>query len=159
MTDEATAGLLEAWRTNHRINVLLIDAIDSKGMRCTLSARGGRTVVRQFAHLHNNRVWHLRKRAKGLADGLSVFATKEEPAKGQLKKRMKASAERLETYFAQVAAGAPGIRCLRKGPIAYLAYFVAHESHHRGNILLTLKQCGHGVPKDVAYAIWDWDRR
>jgi hypothetical protein len=25
--------------------------------------------------------------------------------------------------------------------------------------LLTLKQSGHAVPKDVAFGIWDWDRR
>lgn len=35
----------------------------------------------------------------------------------------------------------------------------AHESHHSGNILLTLKQSGHPVQQDVRYAIWDWDRR
>jgi uncharacterized damage-inducible protein DinB len=39
-----------------------------------------------------------------------------------------------------------------------LAYFVAHESHHRGNILLMLKQCGHRIDSGASYAIWDWDK-
>lgn len=42
--------------------------------------------------------------------------------------------------------------------VAALGYFIAHDSHHRGNILLTLKQCGHAPPQDVRYAIWDWDK-
>jgi uncharacterized damage-inducible protein DinB len=42
--------------------------------------------------------------------------------------------------------------------VPYLGYFIAHESHHRGSILLTLKQSGHPVDKKTAYAIWDWDR-
>jgi len=37
-------------------------------------------------------------------------------------------------------------------------HFIAHESHHRGNTLLTLKQSGHKIDKTVQYAIWDWDR-
>lgn len=39
-----------------------------------------------------------------------------------------------------------------------MGYFIAHESHHRGNILLTLKQCGHRLDQDTQYAIWDWTR-
>jgi hypothetical protein len=29
---------------------------------------------------------------------------------------------------------------------------------HRGNILLTLEQCGHKLAQDAAYAIWDWEK-
>jgi hypothetical protein len=34
--------LLEAWRTNNRINLYLIERISDEGMLCTLSKRGGR---------------------------------------------------------------------------------------------------------------------
>ena len=33
--------VLEAWRSNNRINLLLFDQISDEGMRCTLSKRGG----------------------------------------------------------------------------------------------------------------------
>ena len=60
--------LLEAWRTNNRINLFLIDRISVAGMKCTLSKRGGRDVSRQFAHLHNVRIYHLQNRAKTLPE-------------------------------------------------------------------------------------------
>ena len=41
---------------------------------------------------------------------------------------------------------------------AWLPYLVAHESHHRGNILLTPKTSGHKLDKDASYAIWNWDK-
>ena len=156
--DDALEQLLEAWRTNHRINLFLIDEISDEGMRCTLSTRGGRNVVRQFCHLHNNRIYQLENRARELAAGLYKFATKEEPDKKRLKKCLEASTERIATFFADCAAGVPRRRGFKKGVIAHLSYLVAHESHHRGNILLTLKQCGHNLDQAKRYAIWNWDK-
>jgi hypothetical protein len=37
--------LLEAWRTNNRISLHLIDRISDAGMQSTLSKRGGRVVA------------------------------------------------------------------------------------------------------------------
>jgi len=153
-------GLLESWRTNNRINLLLIDKISDEGMKCTLSKRGGRNVVRQFAHLHNVRLWQLQnRRAKDLAEGLHKFETKEEPNKKALAKHLKASADAVETFLHECAHEEGNRRCFKKGVVAYLSYLVAHESHHRGNMLLTLKECGHSLDKATRYAICDWDRR
>ena len=156
--EDAVEQLLEAWRTNNRINLFLIDKISDEGIKCTLSQRGGRNVVRQLCHVHNNRVWQLENRAKDLAEGLYKFETKEEPGKQRLKECLEASGERIETFLADCAAGVPKRRGFQKGVIAHLGYFIAHESHHRGNILLTLKQCGHNLDQATRYAIWNWDK-
>ena len=140
---------LEAWRTNNRISLFLIDQISLRGMRCTLSKRGGRGVAGQLAHMHNNRVWQLGKRATDLAKGLEIFPSKTDPSKAALKK----------AFLTDLSSGAPKRRGFKKGIPSTLAYFVAHESHHRGNILLTLKECGHNLDKDARYAIWGmWDK-
>ena len=150
--------LLEAWRTNQRINLYLIEHISEEGMRCTLSRHGGRDVARQFAHLHDVRVWHLQNRARDLARGLSVFETKVSPAKADLVQALSASSEAVEAFLGDVLTGEPKRRGFRKGVCTTLGYFIAHESHHRGNILLTLKMSGQKLDQKVAYAIWNWDR-
>mgnify|MGYP002623313014 CR=1 FL=1 len=150
--------LLEAWRTNHRINATLLGAISEEGLRCTLSKHGGRDVARQFAHLHDVRVWHLQRRAKDLAEGLEVFASKRSPPRGEIEAALDASTEAVGTFLGDVLEGAPKRRGFRKGIFTTLAYFVAHEAHHRGSILLTLKQHGAMPDRDVTMGIWDWDR-
>lgn len=150
--------LLEAWRTNNHINLCMIDHISGAGMKCTLSTRGGRDVARQFAHMHNNRVWHLQKRAKDLAKGLTTFPTKDSPGKPELKRALTASSDAVERFLAAVLAGEPKRRGFKKGIFTTLAYFVAHESHHRGSILLTLKQSGHPLDKKRRDNIWGWDQ-
>ena len=150
--------ILEAWRINNRVNLRLLEAIGEEGLRCTLSKRGGRDVARQFAHLHNVRIWHLQRRAKALAAGASLFATEDEPDRATLTAALGDSSSRVEAFIRAAGEGAAGVRTARRGLVPNVAYFIAHESHHRGSILLTLKMCGHPVARDVSMGIWDWDR-
>lgn len=159
--DPLQEQLLETWRTNQRINLFLIDRIGAEGMRCTLSKRGGRTVGRQFAHLHNQRVYHLEGRARDLATDLVKLPASEQPSKTALKRSLRASAKQVEIYFREsmAASGTKGkYRPLKKGVVATLGYFIAHESHHRGSILLTLKECGHKLDQKTQSTIWNWDK-
>ena len=150
--------ILEAWRINNRINLRLIERISDEGMRCTLSKRGGRNVVRQFAHVHNNRIYQLVNRAKALSERARLFDTHEEPDRQTLSAAFEDSSQRVEQWIRLASQGTPKIRTLRRGLVPNIAYLIAHESHHRGSILLTLKQCGHRLDPALQYAIWDWDR-
>ena len=156
MIDQIT----EAWRTNHRINLMVLDAVTDAGLDCTLSTRGGRGVRGEFAHMHTNRVWALEKRAPDLAEGLAKYTAKDAPTRAQLRKAHVASAKAIEQFFIDAAAGVTKARrrTMRKGLPTHLAYFVAHEAHHRGRILLTLKVSGETIDKDVASGIWGWDQ-
>lgn len=99
------------------------------------------------------------ERARELARGLQKFESKHSPARAELETALAASAEAIAQFLCDVLEGRPKRRGFRKGIFTTLAYLVAHESHHRGSILLTLKQCGHMPPKDVVYGIWGWDQR
>lgn len=149
--------IAEALETNHRINMLLLGDVSDEGLAATLSKRGGRGVAGQFGHMHNVRIYHLERRGKGLDKGLVKFPAKATPTRKELQAAHAASTERLVELFEGIEAGTR--RSMKKGPIVYLGYFLAHDAHHRGSILLTLKTAGHPVDKDLRMAIWDWDRR
>lgn len=150
--------LIAAWRTNNLINLMLIEKISNEGMDCTLSKRGGRGVAGEFAHMHNVRLMHLEKRAKDLAVGLVKFETKVHPSKAQLKKAFTASGKAVEELLCGALAGTPKRRGFKKGIFVSLAYFVSHEAHHRGRILLTLKVSGQTLDRDTQMRIWGWDQ-
>jgi hypothetical protein len=63
--------LIETWYINNSVNLMLIDAINTEGMNCTLSKRGGRNVALHFTHIHNNRINRFEKYAKDLLRGQS----------------------------------------------------------------------------------------
>jgi hypothetical protein len=42
---------------------------------------------------------------------------------------------------------------------AFTGYMISHESHHRGQIVLLLKQSGHRLDNKVLYGMWEWGVR
>jgi uncharacterized damage-inducible protein DinB len=40
-----------------------------------------------------------------------------------------------------------------------VTYFVGHEAHHRGQILLVARQTGYRLPRPIAGRLWWWRGR
>lgn len=149
--------IIETWSINNRVNLMLIDAIPDEALHVSLSPRGGGTPVKQFAHIYNIRFWKLEKMAGDLVKSWSSISLKDELNKSLLNKSLKESAECISALLNR-AGEKNKLKGFKRGVIPLLGYFISYESHHRGNIVLTLKQCGHKLPKSVTNGIWNWDK-
>jgi uncharacterized damage-inducible protein DinB len=148
--------LVETWRINHRITVMMLEALPETALRATLSTRGGRDIARQLAHVHEVRAAFLRK--ADIPDGILRFGKGESPPKAKLRKALGESADAVERLLRRAYAEGGKVGGFRRDVVVLLGYLIAHESHHRGSILLTAKQTGHSLSETLRWGIWAWDR-
>lgn len=149
--------LVESWQINHRVTLRLLDALSEAQLRATLSTRGGRDVARQLAHVHEVRLTFAEITSKSNREAkLPHFAKGEQPNKKQLKSALDISTKAVETMIRESWANGGKTPGFKRGLLPLLGYLIAHESHHRGSILLTLKQSGHKLTDELRWGLWDW---
>jgi len=149
--------LINTWEINNRINIYLLDAIDESYLSDVSSSKG-RNVGEQFAHIHNVRLMWLGVAKPDLMKGL----TKLEKGTKLTKKLIASELNKSEAAISKLLAEgfeSGKIKGFKPHPSAFLGYMIAHEGHHRGQILLSLKQSGHKIDQKVQYGIWEWGSR
>ena len=147
--------LAETFHINNNINLYLLDAIAEEHLK-DQSASKGRNVGEQFAHIHNVRLMWLQVADASLMKGLEKIEKEKGISKSILKKSLEASAKSIESLLENSNGKVKGFK---PHATAFLGYLLAHEGHHRGQILLCLKQSGHMVDKKIQFGIWEWGSR
>jgi len=159
--DALIKPIVTAWRVNNRIDLQLIAAIPPKGFTAVPLASRGRTVARQFVHLHKVRVGWLKYNGFAVR-GIPAFAPKAEPGKRELLRAFRASGVAVEKYLRERLTTGKRIKYFKGQPVRWLAYMIAHESHHRGSIMLALKQNGFRMSDKIKltglWYSWYWGK-
>lgn len=150
--------IIDTWNINNRVNLYMLEAISPDALN-ELSASKGRTIAEQLAHLHNVRLMWLKSAGPELMVGLEKIEKETAADKKLLARRLKESGKAMETLFKNSLESGGRIKGFKPHITAFLGYVLAHESHHRGQIALSLKQSGHTLDKKVAYGIWEWGVR
>ncbi len=150
--------LLETWAIHDRIHRYLLAEIDPADLGA-VSASKGRSVGEQLAHVHNVRLMWLKSAAPALLEGLAKVEKEQARDRQILVQALEASGQAIAQLLAQALAGDGKVKGFKPHAAAFLGYLISHESHHRGQVLLTLKQAGRPVAQKVSYGLWEWGVR
>jgi len=159
--------LLAAWRTNNRVTVFLIEHLAHELWEAKVPGAPRRTVRMIAGHIHNARCMWIK--TLGKEHGIVV---------PQAVNRHKVEPQQLIAALGQSSRGIIDLLQLgldRGGEIPVsssyswrnlpldvghvLTYFVAHEGHHRGQIVMLARQLGHRLPVEVTGGLWHFSKR
>ena len=161
---ESARPLIAAWRTNNRVTTYLVENLPPALWSEAVPGSPRQTVRMIAAHIHNARCSWIR--SLGAKHGVPT------PTQGRSAPRERAS----ELVRALSRSSAGIVRLIELGAarggavpratwqnfptdlVHFLSYFVAHEAHHRGQLILLARQLGHRLPASVTNGVWQWTR-
>jgi len=150
-------ALLRAYSASARVNEFLVERLRAELWRAKPPVAKGRTIAALAAHLHNCGLVYLRRADP---DGTAVLdldrfrVTQTQAARALAAKRRLA----LKVASAALADG----RRIGGSPYdaaTFLAYYMVHDGHHRGQILMQARLLGHPVSQATMSGMWMWAQR
>ena len=159
--------ILDAWKTNNRVTVFLVEHLPAELWEAKLPGAPRRTIRMLAGHIHNARCMWIKTLGQehGFAVPRSVDRYKVKP------KDLVAALERSGAgilgllkfgmdHGGRIPASSSYVwRNLPLDVGHVLTYFVAHEGHHRGQIVMLGRQLGYRLPADVTNGLWLWSKR
>jgi uncharacterized damage-inducible protein DinB len=161
------ATLLAAWRTNSRVTAYLVEHLPAPVWDVPIPGAPRRTVRMIAGHLHNARCMWLKTLGKEHGIEIPASVDRRKVARRELLVALNRSSRGIEallTLGIDAGGHVPPSKAYvwRNLPLDVphvLAYFVAHEGHHRGQIVMLARQLGHRLPIEIASGLWQWNRR
>ena len=156
--------LIAAWRTSNRVTTYLIENLPPELWSKAVPGSPRRTVRMVAAHIHNARCMWIKM--IGARHGVKVPATVDgrtvRPA--ELKRALARSSDgMIELVGLGIARGGTippaAWQNFPTDLVHFLTYFVSHEAHHRGQLVMLARQLGHRLPVDVTAGLWQWKKR
>jgi uncharacterized damage-inducible protein DinB len=152
---EIRDGILGMWRRNNEISLYLLAQVPARGMTAVPSGSKGRDVTAQFAHLARVRRGWVEYFTTGRHPRLPRYDKTRPPSKAALRQALAASGRDVETFLRRALDGDAKPRMFGRDPVRWCGYLIAHDAHHRGQILLALKQSGLRLPDKIALnGVW-----
>ena len=145
--------IVETWTMNNKGTLYLLENIETEWLSAKLAGKG-RTIGEQFVHINNIRSMWINK----VWEKIDLKLGKEKSVdKNELKIGLEISSEKMvETLINLFAENAA--KGYKPHPTAFFARMIAHESHHRGQIMATISRNDFKINKSVNFNLWGYWR-
>lgn len=160
-------AILTTWRTSNRVTVFLVEHLPPALWTSRLPGAPHRTIRMVAGHLHNVRRMWIKTLGAELGIPVPRAVDGRQVGRAELVRALERSSRgilRLLACGCRADGMIPASSTYRWRNLPLdvghvLAYFVAHEAHHRGQIVLAARELGLRLPAGVTGGLWQWTKR
>jgi uncharacterized damage-inducible protein DinB len=164
MAHDLQDSILGAWRTNNRVTMELIERLPRTLWPAPVPGIPRRSIQAIAAHIHNSRCSWVRTLGQEHGVPTPARIDARTATQRQVVAALKRSSGGMEALL-DLGFEHDGRLPPSKGYVwrnlaldvgHVLTYFVTHEGHHRGQIVMIARQAGLRLPPEVTAKLWWW---
>lgn len=156
--------IVPAWRTNDRVTIFLVENLPGDVWEELIPGTPRRTIRGVAGHIHNARCTWVKTLGREHGIVPPALVDRNKVSRQRLVSALERSGEavaKLLRFGCEHDGRIPPSRAYvwRNLPLDVghvLGYLIAHEGHHRGQIVLAARQLGHRLPSSVTAGLWQW---
>lgn len=148
------AYLVDSWNLNNQVTLYLLDHINSAWLPAKLNG-SERSIGEQFLHINNIRSFWIGKVGEKIDLKLDKKYAQD---KSKLEDALRKSSQKMDGTLSHIFEQ-ENIKGYKPHAVGFFSQMIAHESHHRGQIMTTVTRNGLPMDKSVNFGLWNWNNK
>jgi len=156
--------VVDTWQTNNCVTEFFFQSLPDELWGMTVPGNPLKTIRMIAGHIHNARCMWIKMIGRQFAIKVPKSVDRRGVSKATLLRALKQS-NRGIIKLLEIGLDHEGALPMKipwanipSDAVHFMAYMIAHEAHHRGQIVLAAKALGHRLPPHITNGIWQWEK-
>jgi uncharacterized damage-inducible protein DinB len=156
--------ILDTWQTNNQVTEFFFENLPDELWSTKMPGAPLKTIRMVAGHIHNARCMWIKMIGRQFAMKVPKSVDRRGVSKGALLRALKQSNQGIIKLL-EIGLDHEGVLQMKlpwanipSDVVHFSAYMIAHEAHHRGQIVLAARALGHRLPHHITTGIWQWKK-
>jgi uncharacterized damage-inducible protein DinB len=156
--------LIECWNTSNRVTEFFFENLPDELWGMTLTGNPRRTIRMLAGHTHNARCMWIKMIGRRYRISPPPGVDRRRVTRTELVRALRRSSEGMVRLL-NAGLDTGGVLEIKvpwsnipSDVVHFMSYIIAHEAHHRGQIILVARILNYRLPPSLTNGVWQWKR-